>query len=38
MLTLTVLLLIVAAVRGDMDFSNLVSTGAVPAGGLLELR
>ena len=33
MVTLTVLLLIVAAVRGDMDFSNLVSTGAVPAEG-----
>jgi amino acid transporter len=33
MVTLTVLLLIVAAARGDMDFSNLVSTGAVPAEG-----
>ena len=32
-MTLTVLLLIVAAVRGDMDFSNLFSTGAVPAEG-----
>jgi amino acid transporter len=31
MVTLTVLLLIVAAVRGDMDFSNLWSMGAVPA-------
>ena len=33
MVTLTVLLLIVAAVRGDMDFSNLFSKGAVPAEG-----
>jgi amino acid transporter len=33
MVTLTVLLLIVAAVRGDMDFSNLWSMGAVPAEG-----
>src|SRR6478609_7294858 len=31
MVALTVLLLIVAAVRGDMDFSNLWSTGAIPA-------
>ena len=33
MVTLTVLLLVVAAVRGDMDFSNLWSKGAVPAEG-----
>ena len=33
MVALTVLLLIVAAVRGHMDFSNLFSKGAVPAEG-----
>lgn len=33
MVALTVLLLVVAAVRGDMDFGNLVSRGAVPADG-----
>jgi amino acid transporter len=33
MVTLTVLLLVVAAVRGDMDFSNLFSKGAVPSDG-----
>ena len=33
MVALTVLLLIVAAVRGDMDFSNLWSKGAVPEEG-----
>ncbi|AFM18156.1 amino acid transporter [Mycolicibacterium chubuense NBB4] len=31
MATLTVLLLVVAAIRGDMDFSNLFSKGAVAA-------
>jgi amino acid transporter len=33
MTALTVLLLIVAAVRGEMDFSNLFSKGAIPAEG-----
>lgn len=33
MAALTVLLLVVAAIRGDMEFSNLFSTGAVPAEG-----
>jgi amino acid transporter len=33
MVSLTLLLLIVAAVRGDMDFSNLFSKGAIPAEG-----
>ena len=33
MVALTVLLLVVAAVRGDMDFSNLFSKGAIPAEG-----
>ena len=33
MVALTVLLLVVAAVRGGMDFSNLSSMGAVPAEG-----
>jgi amino acid transporter len=33
MVTLTLLLLIVAAVRGDMDPGNLISKGAVPAEG-----
>ena len=33
MVTLTVLLLVVAAVRGDMDVANLFSKGAVPAEG-----
>ncbi|MDG4667697.1 amino acid permease [Mycobacterium sp. 236(2023)] len=33
MATLTVLLLVVAAIRGDMDVSNLFSTGAIPAEG-----
>src|ERR1700754_4293740 len=33
MVTLTVLLLVVAAVRGAMDFSNLFSKGALPAEG-----
>ena len=33
MVALTVLLIVVAAVRGDMDFSNLFSKGAVPAEG-----
>ncbi|WP_422746232.1 amino acid permease [Mycobacterium sp. WMMD1722] len=33
MVALTVLLLVVAAIRGDMDFANLFSRGAVPAEG-----
>lgn len=33
MVALTALLLVVAAVRGDMDFSNLFSKGAVPSEG-----
>src|SRR5262245_9060717 len=33
MVTLTVLLLVVAAFRGDMNFANLFSKGAVPAEG-----
>lgn len=32
MVALTALLLVVAAIRGDMDFGNLFSRGAVPAG------
>lgn len=37
MATLTVLLLVVAAARGDMDFSNLFSKGAVPSDGFWSL-
>lgn len=33
MVALTALLLVVAAVRGDMDFSNLFSKGAIPSEG-----